>query len=304
MVGWTGLVNPTPVTAGARWEVVPPRVLARARWCNLQSMSMGGGSAPPSCCLGPPRRAYVPSRHGRGRPASSTTAGWGTSAPRSCTTSTASRTEHLADLMDAAAAYLCFGPDTLVEARNRGYHPCTGRCPAPTTAPSPERARRHPPQRSGVLRLVRLPIRPTSPGPPPGSQRGARRWSCATASRPVIARRRGRRASFPQLADRIATDMGWMVLTFNFRGRASPRATSRWPGGWTTCTPPSTTCRRWSGCGRCGWPASAPAAPCASGRAPTRGSRLEGVAALGVPADFDDWAEPPPPPPRARARSA
>jgi hypothetical protein len=31
--------------------------------------------------------------------------------------------EHLADLMEART-YLCFGPDTLAEARNRGYHPC------------------------------------------------------------------------------------------------------------------------------------------------------------------------------------
>jgi hypothetical protein len=28
----------------------------------------------------------------------------------------------------AAEAFLCFGPDTLPEARNRGYHLC-GRCP-------------------------------------------------------------------------------------------------------------------------------------------------------------------------------
>jgi hypothetical protein len=31
--------------------------------------------------------------------------------------------EHIADLM-AARTYLCFGPDTLAEARNRCYHPC------------------------------------------------------------------------------------------------------------------------------------------------------------------------------------
>jgi len=31
--------------------------------------------------------------------------------------------EHLADLMEART-YLCFGPDSLAEARNRGYHPC------------------------------------------------------------------------------------------------------------------------------------------------------------------------------------
>ena len=30
---------------------------------------------------------------------------------------------HLQDLLDAEA-YLCFGPDTLAEARNRGYRAC------------------------------------------------------------------------------------------------------------------------------------------------------------------------------------
>lgn len=30
---------------------------------------------------------------------------------------------HLADLL-LAKTYLCFGPDTLTEARNRCYHPC------------------------------------------------------------------------------------------------------------------------------------------------------------------------------------
>lgn len=34
--------------------------------------------------------------------------------------------EHIEELL-ASEAYLCFGPDTLAEARNRGYHRC-GRC--------------------------------------------------------------------------------------------------------------------------------------------------------------------------------
>ena len=32
-------------------------------------------------------------------------------------------TDVIAELMQSEA-YLCFGPDTLVEARNRGYKPC------------------------------------------------------------------------------------------------------------------------------------------------------------------------------------
>ena len=38
-------------------------------------------------------------------------------------------TEAIADLMQSEA-YLCFGPDTLVEASNRGYRPCPV-CAAP-----------------------------------------------------------------------------------------------------------------------------------------------------------------------------
>ena len=33
------------------------------------------------------------------------------------------RAEHIDELMQAET-YICFGPDTLAEARNRGYHLC------------------------------------------------------------------------------------------------------------------------------------------------------------------------------------
>jgi len=42
--------------------------------------------------------------------------------------------EHLADLM-AARAYTCFGPDSLGEARNRGYRPCR-ECAVTDAAPA------------------------------------------------------------------------------------------------------------------------------------------------------------------------
>ena len=38
-------------------------------------------------------------------------------------------TDTIADLLQSEA-YLCFGPDSLVEARNRGYRPCPV-CAAP-----------------------------------------------------------------------------------------------------------------------------------------------------------------------------
>jgi hypothetical protein len=44
--------------------------------------------------------------------------------------------EHIADLM-AARTYLAFGPDTLAEARNRGYHACRT-CAAPAAADGDE----------------------------------------------------------------------------------------------------------------------------------------------------------------------
>ena len=58
------------------------------------------------------------------RPGSSTTGGWATSATRSSTTSMPARPPRSIDELMAAETYICFGPDTLAEARNRGYHRC------------------------------------------------------------------------------------------------------------------------------------------------------------------------------------
>ena len=99
-------------------------------------------------------------------------------------------------------------------------------------------------------------------------------------------------SALPELADRLAAEMGWLAMALAFRAAATRRAASRWPAGSTTSAPRSATCGTTSGSRACGWPASAPAArsPCAR-RPPTR--EVRGVATLGAPADFDDWASHP-----------
>ena len=167
--------------------------------------------------------------------------------------------------MVAAESGLCFGPDTLVEARNRGYHP--HRSVDGAAAGDSERAALDHTFPSGGLTPE-----PTWPGPPPGAPT-TRRWSSSTASRVV---RTGPRPPlpFPELGDRIAAELGWLVLVPAPAAPAAPRATSRWVGGSTTSSPPSPTSGRRSGRAGSGLPASAPARLEPGRRRP--GSRFEG----------------------------
>ena len=84
--------------------------------------------------------------------------------------------------------------------------------------------------------------------------------------------------------------MGWVVLTFNFRGRGPVRgrllARPRW---LDDVTPPSTTWPRSTGVRSvwlAGFGTGGALCICAGAVRPD----VHGVAALGVPADFDDWA--------------
>ena len=76
------------------------------------------------------------------------------------------------------------------------------------------------------------------------------------------------------------------------RAAAGPRGASRSAGGSTTSAPPSTTCAPRRTSAACGWSGSAPAARSPSARPPTT-REVRGVASLGAPADFDDWASHP-----------
>lgn len=95
--------------------------------------------------------------------------------------------------------------------------------------------------------------------------------------------------SFPELADRIATEMGWFVLVFTFRGCGDSGGDFSL-GGWLDDMLAASAWLRSVAGVRGVWVAGfgtgGAIAVCAAARDP----ELRGVAAIGTPADFDDWA--------------
>lgn len=98
--------------------------------------------------------------------------------------------------------------------------------------------------------------------------------------------------SFPELADRIANEMGWTVLCFTFRGcGTSEGGFSLW--GWLRDALAAASFLRgidgvlavWMA----GFGTGGAIATCAAAQDPG----IQGVAAVGAPADFDDWASHP-----------
>jgi putative redox protein len=95
--------------------------------------------------------------------------------------------------------------------------------------------------------------------------------------------------TYPQLADRIATELGWVVLAFNLRG-CRPSQGQFSIRGWLDdiraavdhlegdATVQGTWCAGFGTGGALGICAGA------------EDERILGVAAMGAPADFDDWA--------------
>lgn len=107
-------------------------------------------------------------------------------------------------------------------------------------------------------------------------------------------RNAGRRsaASYPELADRIATEMGWHALVVTFRGCGDSGGDFSL-GGWLEDLLAGT---EWlasregvAGVWAAGFGTGGSLAICAAARDP----RICGVAAVGAPADFDDWASHP-----------
>ena len=97
--------------------------------------------------------------------------------------------------------------------------------------------------------------------------------------------------SFPELADRIATEMGWLVLTMNFRGcgHAEGDFSMR---GWLDDIGAAVTHLRDLGVADvwlAGYGTGGAMCLCAA----ARDSSIRGVAAMAAPADFDDWARNP-----------
>lgn len=98
--------------------------------------------------------------------------------------------------------------------------------------------------------------------------------------------------SYPQLADRLAAEAGWAVLTFSFRGtNGSPGDFSL--GGWLTdlrrATEHLLDVAGVEGVWLAGFSAGGALALCAAGE----DELVQGVAALAAPGDFRSWADDP-----------
>ena len=97
--------------------------------------------------------------------------------------------------------------------------------------------------------------------------------------------------SFPELADRIATEMGWTVLTINFRGCGKSEGDFSM-SGWLDDIHAAVAHLidlGVSGVWLAGY-GSGGALCLAEG---ARNPEVRGVAAIAAPADFDDWARHP-----------
>jgi len=97
--------------------------------------------------------------------------------------------------------------------------------------------------------------------------------------------------SFPELAERIATEMGWVVLTMNFRGCGSAQGDFSLMG-WLDDVHAAVThlsSLGVDGVWLCGAGTGGSLALCEGARNPV----VRGVAVLAAPADFEDWARHP-----------
>lgn len=97
--------------------------------------------------------------------------------------------------------------------------------------------------------------------------------------------------SFPELAERIASELGWVVLTMNFRGcgRAEGNFSLQ---GWMDdihAAVAHVADMDVTGVWLCGTGTGGSLALCEGARNPT----VRGVATLAAPGDFDDWARHP-----------
>jgi pimeloyl-ACP methyl ester carboxylesterase len=94
--------------------------------------------------------------------------------------------------------------------------------------------------------------------------------------------------TYPQLADRIAAEAGWVVLTFNFRGTGESEGDFSL-NGWLTdlrrAVDHMLDVEQVGGVWVAGFSTGGALALCTA----AEDERVRGVASLGAPADFDDW---------------
>jgi putative redox protein len=102
----------------------------------------------------------------------------------------------------------------------------------------------------------------------------------------------GAAASFPELGDRIANELGWLVLVPALRGAGGSEGHFSL-GGWLedviAAIAHLRATERPSGIWLAGFGTGGALSLAAAARDPA----IKGVAALGAPADFDDWANQP-----------
>ena len=95
--------------------------------------------------------------------------------------------------------------------------------------------------------------------------------------------------TYPELADRLARDTGWTVLSFNFRGAGDSQgdfSLSGWLEDLHAATSHLLDVPEVAGAWLAGFGRGGSLAICAAGE----DNRVRGVAAVGAAADFDDWA--------------
>ena len=98
--------------------------------------------------------------------------------------------------------------------------------------------------------------------------------------------------SFPELAERIATEMGWVVLTFTFRGCGESEGDFSLRG-WLDDLLAAARFLREVDAVRGVWAAGFGTGGALSVCAAAADPEIRGVAAVAAPADFDDWASHP-----------
>ena len=99
-------------------------------------------------------------------------------------------------------------------------------------------------------------------------------------------------AALPELADRISSEMGWLALALAFRGCGTSEGNfsmAGWLDDLIAAVTHLETTERVSGVWAAGFGTGGALAICAAAEHPS----VLGVAALGAPADFDDWASHP-----------
>lgn len=98
--------------------------------------------------------------------------------------------------------------------------------------------------------------------------------------------------SYPELADRIANEMGWVVLAFNFRGCGESEGNFSL-GGWLRDLVHAAAFLRAQPGVQASWLAGFGTGGALSICAAAEDDQVEGVAVIAAPADFDDWASHP-----------